>query len=46
MFGWMAFCPLTAPWYLACYTAASMRHAAWGMSPEEHRRLMRMYYGR
>jgi hypothetical protein len=45
MFRWMAYNPITAPTYWAAYTGASVRHAAWGMSWEEHRRLMRFYYG-
>ena len=43
MFWWVAFvCP---PWYLACYTAASVRHAAWGVPHEQHRAIMRAWYG-
>jgi hypothetical protein len=45
MFGWMAFCPMTAPWYLACYTAASVRHAACGVPYVQHCYMMRMWYG-
>lgn len=44
MFGWVAYA--NPAWYLYCYTMASTRHAAWGMSYEEHRRLMRLWYGR
>lgn len=45
MFRWMAYHPATMPWYWAHYTAATMRHAAVGMRPEQHRRLMRLWYG-
>lgn len=45
MFIGLAFNPWTAPWYLACYTAASVRHAAWGMPREQHRAMMRFWYG-
>ena len=43
MFMWVALA--NPPWYLACYTAASLRHAAWRMPYSEHRRLMRLVYG-
>jgi len=43
MFWWVAF--VNPPWYMACYTAAERRHTAWGMPYEQHRALMRFWYG-
>jgi len=43
MFLWVAF--VNPWWYRACYTAMSMRHAAWGMSWEQHRQATMMWYG-
>lgn len=45
MYRWMAFHPMTAPTFWVAYTCASVRHAAWGMPYDEHRRMMRLVYG-